>query len=159
MTKDSILTQQELMKQLHYDAETGEFIRIAERKVKKTGAELTGYIRIQVNGKRHMAHRLVWLYIHGVWPLGCVDHINGNRSDNRIENLRDVSPSVNSQNYRNIRRDNTTGFMGVSINGSGFQAVIRVNGKRYGLGTYKTAEQAHRVYVEAKRKMHVGGTL
>ena len=59
-----------------------------------------GYLRVSVLGKSHLAHRFAWFLHTGEWPSGVIDHINGDRSDNRIGNLRDVSPSENASNRR-----------------------------------------------------------
>ncbi len=71
-----------------------------------------GYRTICLDSKGYQAHRLVYALYHGYWPDKDIDHINGNRADNRIENLRDVSRSTNSKNGRR-RRNNTSGIMGV----------------------------------------------
>lgn len=79
--------------------------------------------------------------------------------DNRWDNLREATRTLNQENVRRARRDNSTGFLGVRRMKSNFQANIRVGGRSKNLGTYPTPEQAHAAYVEAKRRLHPGNTL
>jgi hypothetical protein len=95
----------------------------------------------------------------GHWPVGDIDHINGIGSDNRWSNLRDVSHAMNIQNERAPRSTNRIGLMGVCVNGKRFRAQIMINGKQFNLGRYATAEEAHEVYLAAKRRHHKGYTL
>jgi hypothetical protein len=118
-----------------------------------------GYIRIKIEGRNYMAHRLAWLYVHGTWPAMRVDHRNGNPADNRIRNLRLATNSENRQNLHKAHKNNLSGLLGVSRNGNNWAATIKINGKRIGLGTYKTAEAAHAVYLVAKRELHHANTI
>ena len=100
--------------------------------------------------------------MHGEWPRFDVDHLNGIRSDNRIENLRDVSPATNAQNERRARITNgSSGLLGVSrsSNGRRWVAGIVLNGQRQHIGTYDTPEEAQTAYLSAKRIMHDGCTI
>lgn len=146
---------------LRYDPETGEFIRLTTRGGYMAGTvagcrNADGYTLIQVDGKQFMAHRLAILDQTGTWPTEDVDHINGDRSDNRIANLRVVSRSVNMQNLKRSHKDNTTGFLGVVPNHAQFAAQIRIDGKNVHLGNFNTPEEAHEAYLIAKRAIHVG---
>lgn len=120
-----------------------------------------GYIQLCYRGHRVLAHRLAWAFTHGEFPQREIDHINGDRTDNRIANLRDVSRSVNNENLRGARSHNKSGLLGVSRRNwcSTFGAAIRVNGKRYHLGSFSSAEKAHEAYLTAKRRLHEGNTL
>jgi hypothetical protein len=121
--------------------------------------EAGGYIRICIDGRFHRAHRLAWLLAHGAWPTRSIDHINGNKADNRLCNLRDVTANVNLQNIRRARSDNRSGLLGVARDKTGFRAVIKVAGKQKYLGTFPTPELAHSAYLSAKRLLHEGNTL
>lgn len=88
-----------------------------------------------------------------------LDHINGNRADNRIANLREVPNAVNCQNKRAPLPKNKTGFLGVTRDAHGFRAAVMLNRRQHHLGRFDTAEAAHAAYVEAKRRLHEGCTL
>lgn len=160
-TKQDI-TAEELRSRVSYDATTGVFRWRESRHRTRIGVEfgswdLYGYKTVRISDKSYKLHRLAWLYVHGVWPRGDIDHINGIRHDNRIDNLRDVPRAVNLQNQRKLRGRNTaTGLMGVSLSRCGrfFLASIHVDDKKISLGSYVTAEEAHAVYLLAKRKFH-----
>jgi hypothetical protein len=116
-----------------------------------------GYIQICVDGVMYMAHRMAWLCAHGEWPKGQIDHINGNPADNRMENLRDVSNSVNQQNQR--RGWGSSGLLGVThyaSKGRWGASILPPGEKRRFLGLYDTPEEAHAAYVAAKRVLHEG---
>ena len=156
---------------LHYDPETGIFtrrIRLAQRhKVGDradflvTGGHCAGYRRVSFDSERYLAHRVAWLYVHGHWPVYDIDHINGNKDDNRIENLRDVEDVVNKQNLRKARANNRSGYLGVTthIPGRQWRASVHLNGKRHHIGLYDSPEKAHQAYLIAKRRIHEGCTI
>ena len=113
-----------------------------------------GYIKIRVNGNQFLAHRLAWLYEHGAFPTGMLDHINGDRSDNRIENLREASNSLNQQN-RKMSARNTTGSVGVTRRKYGrWRASITIGRKFISLGSFATKEEAEEAYLNAKERYH-----
>jgi len=120
-----------------------------------------GYAHIRVSGKKHKAHRLAWYLMTGDWPKHQIDHIDGNRSNNKFSNLRDVTPSVNMQNLKQPNKLNTTGYMGVHFDNARQKYIARLTLNRYKhfLGRFDTAEEAYKIYLEAKRKMHEGNTL
>lgn len=118
-----------------------------------------GYVQIRVDGKKYRAHRLAWLFVHGVWPSEQIDHINGDRSDNRIANLRDVPIDTNNQNERRARRNNALGCLGVYRRGGMFGASIMANGVVHRLGNFDCVEKAQSAYLDAKRRLHEGCTL
>jgi hypothetical protein len=161
------LTAEKLRELLHYDPESGLFTRIVQRGYRFKSGEIAGrvngrgYSDITISGRIFPAHRLVWLYFYGAWPTGEIDHIDGDRLNNRIKNLRDVSRSVNQQNQRLARSDNkSTGLLGVTRrHDKGFQVQIGINGRRRYIGTYATAELAHNAYLVAKRQLHQGCTI
>jgi hypothetical protein len=160
------LTVDQLRDTFDYDANTGVFVwKIRPSKAVKAGdvagckEKRIGYITIGIAGRIYKAHRLAWFYVYGSWPKGLIDHINGNKADNRIDNLRDVFADGNSQNVRKPNRRNKSGFMGVIWFQNKWRASISVNGKSKWLGDYSTPEEAHQVYLEAKRKYHSACTI
>lgn len=102
---------------------------------------------------RVMAHRLAWFIVHGALPIGDVDHINRDRLDNRIENLRDVPASLNQRNAK-LRRDNTSGISGVtwSARDKRWRAAVWVDGQMAYLGKYIDKEAANTVVQDFRRK-------
>jgi len=160
------LTADYLRSVLHYDPETGVFtwLASASNRVKpgaKAGWLSDGYREISVCGRNRRAHRLAWLYVYGVWPSQDIDHLDGNRSNNAIANLRDVSRGVNTQNQRTARPRNQSGYLGVAPTGTAgrWSAQIHIAGKKHHLGCYGSPEEAHAAYVAGKRRLHEGNTL
>ena len=160
------MTQDQLKRILSYDPETGLFhwrIKPSKRFTAgmQAGSSVNGYIRIHTNGRQYSAHRLAWLYIHGVEPKHQIDHINGNPSDNRIVNLRQATALENAQNIRKPQKNNTHGNLGVTFDPKKklWRTRISVNGTRKYIGKFKTQEQAAQAYLEAKRAMHPFNTL
>jgi hypothetical protein len=105
------LTQEMLRKVIHYDPATGQFtwLKIGNTNgfAGKVAGSLDqqGYRRISVYSRFYKAHRLAWLYIHGVWPEPEIDHINRIRDDNRIENLRVADRLLNMRNTARWRKE------------------------------------------------------
>lgn len=159
------LTQEALKAVLAYDAETGIFtwkVRIANCTYVGDvagGKNAWGYVKIRTHGLSFGAHRLAWFCVHGVWPSRLIDHINGDPSDNRIANLRDVSLSVNSQNQRSARKDSSTGLLGAHRYRGRFIAKLGVGGRTIRFGVHDTPEAAHAAYIAGKRIHHEGNTL
>jgi len=145
------LTPERLREVLRYEKETGKFYwKVATRGARK-GDEAgcvrkIGYRAITVDSSMFYAHRLAWFWEYGKWPNSHVDHVNGDRDDNRIENLRDVSPSRNSHNSTKLGPNNTTGFRGVARYMDKYIAQIMVDGKRMAIGMYDTPEEASVAY-------------
>jgi hypothetical protein len=111
-----------------------------------------GYRIIGIDGALYAAHRLVWFYAHGQMPAQTIDHIDGNKLNNALANLRDVSQRDNCRN-RAVRRDSKTGVTGVIIKPSGrYQAQIGLGGRTRPIGTYETLEAAQAARKHADRK-------
>ena len=120
-----------------------------------------GYREVWLDGHIYKGHRIAWLMAKGQWPDGDIDHVNGDRSDNRLCNLRDVSRSVNAQNQRRAKATNVSGLLGVSYRKrtNRYLAQITLGERCVYLGSFETAEKAHEAYLNAKRASHEGCTL
>jgi len=150
-----LLTQDKLREFLHYDQDSGVFTWKVKRRpcfnvgdeAGGEGASKDGYIRIRVNRIKYLAHRLAWLYVLGQFPPYHIDHINGNRKDNRIANLRQATRIENARN-RARRKDNTSGFTGVSFDNKTkkWKVQCSAEGKRIVIGYFKTPLEASEVY-------------
>lgn len=147
-----------------YNRRTGELIRRTTVGGALAGSvagnvQRDGRVQLYIDGRNYKAHRVIWLLITGAWPRYEIDHRDGDQSNNRWRNLRDVPHRVNIENRRGPTRANPHGLAGVTMNHRRFMAQIKVDGKRMYLGTFDTAEQAHAVYLEAKRLHHSGCTV
>lgn len=153
------LTADRLREVLDYDPRTGVFYwRYASSSRTPKGSiagheckrSRTPYIMIGIDRKVYFAHRLAWLYMHGEWPDGHIDHIDRNPTNNRITNLR---VATNSQNHANVgpRCNNTSGIKGVvkQPDCNRWCARITVQGKRIHLGLYETKDEAAKAYQDA----------
>jgi hypothetical protein len=146
---------------LRYDGGTGVFVWLVNRGgTARAGTEAgniqkMGYRYINFRGRLVGAHRLAWLYTHGVWPIGDVDHVNRDRADNRIANLRDTTRSQNMRNSIRVRTASSP-LQGVCWDRQAqrWLASITSDGKQMHLGRYETAEMAHEAYVKASREIH-----
>lgn len=154
------MNQNQLKELVHYCAETGAITwRVRKRGV--TVGRIAGnvgrygYWYLVVNGKRYVAHRLIWLYVYGVWPTNCIDHINRNRIDNRIINLREATIEQNRQNL-GLDKANKSGFRGVSYDSKNkkWRASISVKGRAKNLGRYADKNSAALAYKIAAAKYH-----
>jgi len=112
MLKD-ILTQHELKTHLHYHPITGVFTRLNAPQKKTGSVNKGGYLQISIKCKLYYAHRLAWLYMTGEWPKNQIDHINHEKLDNRITNLREVTNQENGRNQK-PRKQSKSGAIGVS---------------------------------------------
>lgn len=158
------------LKLFSYDPETGVLTRIAYQtrareivplpEPKPAGCLKDGYLRVSLFGRSFYVHRLAWLIVHGEWP-DVIDHINGDRSDNRIANLRSITDAENHQNIRRPKVNNPHGMLGVNWHaGAGkFMAQISVNNRSKYLGLFDTAEEAQAAYFHAKRELHDLATI
>lgn len=156
------LNQARLQELLSYDPKTGSFTwRVSRNGTLGIGTNAGhldgGYVRIRVDRVLYRAHRLAWLYANGEEPAGQIDHINGDKADNRLCNLRVVTNAQNQQNVRAPRSNNKLGVLGVMKTASGrFSAHIWVDGGQRSIGTHATIEGAHMAYIAAKKLSHEG---
>lgn len=164
---------EEMRRMYVYDPESGQFYhRVTELRRKShviagdvAGSTCYGYRTLKYHKKKTsmQAHRVAWMFVHGVLHGNDqIDHINGNRMDNRLCNLRRVPAYINGENVRKCRARNKVGLLGVHRDGrSGkYVAQIQVRGKRIPIGRmYETPEDAHAAYIQAKRLHHIGCTI
>jgi len=143
---------------LRYESDTGLIYWIAKGKgkIKKKAAGTmlqSGYLGICIGPKRWQAHRLAWALHHGLWPKEQIDHINGNRTDNRICNLREATNAQNGKNL-GVSKSNKSGVKGVSWEKytGRWKASIRVNGLSISIGRFDTIEQAAFARQQAEQK-------
>jgi hypothetical protein len=155
-----ILTQTQLKELLAYDPATGLFTWRKARGTKQKNAiagsqNAKRYIEISVYGTLYKAHRLVWLYEYGCFPVGELDHINRIPSDNRRVNLQIATRSQNTQNT-GLQRNNVSGHRGVGWNKQRqkWRARISINGKNTYLGWFNTIENAIVAYTTAAKIHH-----
>jgi hypothetical protein len=165
------VSPERLRELLSYDDQTGNFVwkklpssRCWRRQAGDVAGwvnPISGYVFIGIDGRQYPAHRLAFLYLHGVWPTGEVDHVDGNRANNRFSNLRDVPSQTNRENQRRAHADGTSGLLGVTWrqHAKKWSASICVDGNRMHLGYRQTKEEAHSLYLEAKRRLHSGCTI
>lgn len=165
-------TAERVRELLIYDHQTGVFTRridvvVGFGRVHKAGTAVgcvdkdSGYVVLSIDGKRHRAHRIAWLYVHGEWPAHDVDHRDTIRDHNWIENLWPVTRQVNLQNKRRANKTSQSGVLGVcwdSARGK-WRADISVDDKNVYIGRFEDLEDARSAYVEAKRRVHPGCTL
>lgn len=165
----SELTAERARELLHYDSATGILrwrVRPWKRSRAKAGDEAgyrrrDGYIRVGIDGVSYYGHRIALLISTGVWPSEVIDHIDGNPTNNRLANLRDVTATVNAQNLKGPRANNKVGLLGASYHKQSglWHARIRVDGRCSSLGYFQTPDLAAAAYLAAKRQLHSGNTL
>lgn len=146
------LTQEYLKTILDYNPDTGVFTWKVNRGTNKLKGDIAGsdngrgYIAIQINKKKYKAHRLAWLYVYGTWPKKHLDHINGNRIDNRLLNLRESTSRENQQNRIEHRNGHLVGSS-FRKDIKKWQSIIVINKKKKHLGVFNTELEAHQRYL------------
>ena len=142
------VTASQLREQVEYNPETGVFMRRVDCPRSPAGKRLgwrypNGYLGFRVHTQKYLSHRLAWLYVYGEWPDGDIDHINGDRSDNRIANLRRATKSQNMAN-RLPQVNNTSGVRGVVFDKATgkWMAYMQKERQFINLGRYETKEAA-----------------
>lgn len=173
MTEKPKPTKERLEELFSYNPTTGEFIRkidvfslpwtkkASAGDVAGTPTKKNGWV-ISIDGLQCKAHHLAWFLVYGNWPV-LIDHKDGDRMNNAISNLREVTVLVNTQNMRRAMCTNkSSGLLGVSACRSRinpWKSQIRIDGEIKHLGSFPTKEAAHAAYVAAKRIHHEGCTL
>lgn len=143
---------------VEYNPETGVFTNRIHSRNRTKGRTLgcrtkAGYLHAKIDGKIYKLHRLAWFYVHGYWPPETVDHINQDKTDNRIANLRLATWGENTR-YRKLS-SSREGYRGVrSARNGKFEARIMTENIRESLGYFDTAEEAAKAYSEAAKKYH-----
>lgn len=162
------LTAERLRELLDYNPETGVFTWVScagrygrFQKGSETGSlNQRGYQIISIGCVKYIAHQLAWLFVNGTWCESQIDHIDGNKANNSICNLREANQSENSQNQSSAHSNNKSGFLGVSIRKNGtYQARIMVDKKSISIGYFDTAELAHEAYLLEKKHLHQFGFI
>jgi hypothetical protein len=156
-----MITQDELKKLLNYDTNTGIFTwKVKPSNNVKIGSVAgtshnCGYKIIRINKKQYLSHRLAWLYTYGEMPSNLIDHINGDRSDNKLENLRDCNIKQNAHNSI-IPKNNTSGIKGVNWHklANKWRAQIKLNNKNIHLGLFENLELAKIAIIKARNQYH-----
>ena len=156
------MKQDELKALLHYDPPTGMFRWRYARRNKSLPWDVAGsvlkqgYVQITVNGERHVAHRLAWIYMTGKEPPEQIDHIDLDKSNNSWCNLRAADNTTNHWNEA-IRSTNKSGHKGVwwHRQSGKWEAAVRVNGKQHTVGRYERIEDAVKA-VKQYREQHHG---
>lgn len=154
------LTAQQLRELLSYDPKTGLFLWRVSRGKGYAGAiagkyDKNGYIVIGANRQEFKSHQVAWMFVHGYWPTLHIDHIDGDKTNNRIANLRHVTVLVNQRNRTRPNCTNKLGILGVSKYGNKFCSRIWHDGGLIHLGTFNDVGAAQAAYFEAKSRLHV----
>jgi hypothetical protein len=159
-TRDLGISSERIRELFNYEPSTGAFTRRTAHPGWSVGGiaghhATNGYWVLYADGAYCFAHRVAWLYVHGCWPTGVIDHINGDKTDNRIANLREVSIAENRQNMGEYA-NNTSGHKGVYWwpQGNRWRAQINHEGKRHYLGCFGEKAGAIDAYKAAAQRLH-----
>ena len=154
------LTVERLRELLDYNAETGEFFwKVSRGYIARKGSKAgttnnRGYLVIKIDGKIYQAHRLAWYHFYGEWPKDMISHENENKTNNKIDNLKDTNASGNKHNDTFVQANKKSRLPRVVFrNGNYFQAQIKLNCKIEYLGIYKTVEEAEAAYLKRKQEI------
>lgn len=152
---------------LDYDEASGELYWKANHptpgKPRRLAGGMTGngYRRLGLAGRHLLVHRVVWAHVRGYFPDLDIDHINGIRTDNRLENLRLATKKLNNENKTKPRSDNKSGYLGVCWikERQKWRASIQSGRMMKNLGYFDDPFVAHQAYLQAKRTIHQGCTI
>lgn len=152
-----MLTQEKLKSVLKYNPDTGHFTRLVWSPKeplpgRPAGSLKKGYISIKIDYKDYKAHRLAWLYMTGTFPEAEIDHVDGDKANNRWENLRLSNPHHNQ-----ITRPLEPGITGTTRHGDKWRAHLTLLGRHISLGSFETRGEAYQAYLKG-RKYYLGDT-
>lgn len=155
--RDCTLSKECVAELIHYDSQEGKFFWRNQPSLKTAGSLCSqGYWRIKIQQKNYKAHKIAWLLHYGEWPSQMIDHINGDRSDNRISNLRLATNCQNQMNRSLASRNNKSGmFLGVNYNkyAKAYAARLQYGGKRIHIGYFDSPEKAAEAYNAKKAEL------
>jgi hypothetical protein len=154
------ITKQYVQELFLYEESSGNLIRKKSVSTNTKAGDVVGiknshgYLHFRINRKLFFVHRVVWLFHKGSWPTGVIDHINRNKLDNRIENLRDTTIQANNIN-KDLQRNNKTGIRNVSWRDRNkvFCASCRRGGKQNYLGEFKNAKDAEQAVIKFRQSI------
>jgi hypothetical protein len=151
-----LATPERIREVVDYDQDTGLFTRKLAKVGFPVGRQMgsinrDGYSIFMIDYRLYAAHRVAWVWMTGRWPTHQVDHINGQRADNRWVNLREATQSQNLMNCKRQSR-NTSGYKGVFLDNGRWRSVIQFEKKTKYLGSYSTPQEAHEAYCKAARE-------
>lgn len=135
-----------------YDTSTGNITDNITGKV-LGGNTANGYKSIGLFGKRYLQHRIAWLLVTGSWPEHQIDHINGDRSDNRWVNLRQCTNALNNQNFKKLRCTNTSGHRNVFAHKGAWMVQLKLDGKAVYIGRFADKDEAIKEAARARKEM------
>jgi hypothetical protein len=154
------VTHEELKKFFSYDHNSGKFYRLVRMGRVRPGLvesvpAFNGYLYLGIGGKKYLHHRLAWFYVHGYWPSDEVDHIDGDKTNNAISNLRCASRAENEVN-KGLKKSNTSGIKGVrwEKHTQKWYAFITVNAKMMSLGRYDSVADAVEARERVAKRIH-----
>lgn len=158
--KEKILSHAELLRLLHYKPRTGLLTWKVGRQGIQCGAAAGSvgkrYVDVKINQRVYRAHRVIWFYMTGHWPVAEVDHRDGNGRNNKWTNLREASRAQNAHNAKPVRTKKHSLLKGVTFAKRGkWQASIRIDGKLRFLGYFDSEQRAHSAYVQAAKQRSV----
>lgn len=151
-----VMSLERVKELVSYDPETGFFTSRVSRGPARAGGQVgskndQGYILLSLDLGRFKASRVAWAIMTGEWPEVTVDHKNRKRDDNRWDNLRLATKRQNAANCVKLCSDLPKG---VTLKGKKFRSSIRNLDKMEHLGTFETAEEAHKVFVKRHIELH-----
>jgi hypothetical protein len=161
--KSHRLTFEKAARFFSYNPDTGEIrVKVKRPYVRKEVGEIAtnwlanGYTGFHFEKELYMGHRVAWLLTYGEWPKDQLDHIDRDKRNNRIANLRECDTAENHQNQDTVTRKGTSRYLGVCkpTDREGWRAQITVNGKQNYLGMYRCETAAYVAYCRAKPSTH-----